>query len=103
MMDKEYEIIRKTLIALLCVGDTLNWIHSDSLMKHHWIDPYIISEITPYRIIVTYDEWRGAVYRNRIEYYRGKLYIWDVSDAFYPYRGKKRIKEIYSMLELLGV
>lgn len=100
-MNKEYEQIRKALIALLCVGDTINWLRSDSLMKYHWVDPYTVSEISPHKILVVYGEWHGSICRKEIEYYKGQLYIWDASDAFYPYRGKRRIKEIISRLELL--
>jgi hypothetical protein len=100
-MDREYEQIRKGLMALMCVGDRIRWLRSNSLLTEYYITTHRVTEIHDNNIV--FDEWdyRYVVPKVRLECWEGQLYIWDNSDAFYPYRGKKRIREMSYILKTL--
>jgi hypothetical protein len=100
-MDKEYEQIRKGLLSLMCVGDMIYWLRSNSLMTAYYITSHQITEIHNNDIVFNEPDYRYVVPKIRLECWEGKLYLWLYSDAFYPYRGKRRIREMSSILETI--
>jgi hypothetical protein len=96
-MNKEYETVRKALLALLCVGDEVRWLRSNSILTNYYISTHIISEINGEEIV--FRDWSlYKIYKKHFECYKGQLYLWDTSDAFYPYRGKRRIQTMTEIL-----
>jgi hypothetical protein len=93
-MTQEYEEIREALIALLCVGDKIMYIHCGAFVKvgYHIIkiceDGVILKELNQIKLL-----WR------EFEHYKGVLHAWDVSPLVCPYRTDKRINEMIRLLE----
>jgi hypothetical protein len=94
IMTKEYEIIREGLIALLCVGDPVRYLHS-GVNTNCIITTQYIGEI----VGDTFSLSNGMIWHNfeEIEYYNGMLYVWGSWTAAYPFRSSKRYKKLVSM------
>jgi hypothetical protein len=104
-MTKEYEQMREGLLALLCVGDTIKYIHSHRDGMGSQFKPYNI--ILPYRVVEISENlikmenfgYTSTVLRSLIECYEGELYLWnDANSHFYTNR-ENRIKELIKIIE----
>jgi hypothetical protein len=93
-MNEEYAIIREALIALLCVGDKINYIHycSDG---HYSIRESLIVAIHKKGIVI--QNWAATdeiCSLNAIEHYQGELYIWEEPQVM-------RDRKIERMIEII--
>jgi hypothetical protein len=97
-MNEEYEQIREALIALLCVGDEMRFIHTGTLTTF-MITSQNVAEIhescNSFRLV------NGVVLHNfnEVEYYQGALYIWGADKTKLPYRSAKRFEKIVDIIK----
>jgi hypothetical protein len=93
---KNYNTIREALIALLCVGDSINYLHH-SLGLGIMVTRHTVIEITDEFIKLA--DYRFSVYKfSTIEQYKGELYVWCEENGSYSYR---TIPRILRMIELI--
>jgi hypothetical protein len=102
---KEYEEIREALLSLLCVGDTINYIHSHRDGMDTQFKPY--NTILKYRIVEVFEKairienfgYISTVLRPTIEQYKGELYIWNNANSHAYTDREKRIEELIKVIE----
>jgi hypothetical protein len=93
-MTDGYEEIREALIALLCIGDKIYYIHSWD--NHDIITKSYIIEIFPGGLAIQNRVTiRRTCYFSWMEHYEGKLYIWE------NFRIMRRELKIEAMIEIL--
>jgi hypothetical protein len=90
-MSEEYEKIRETLLSLLCVGDSINYMYYDSRGRIS-ICKDIVNRIEEKYIFT--GMWSYA-YLDIIEQYEGQLYIWE-KYSFYT-----REEKIDAMIKII--
>jgi hypothetical protein len=96
---EEYENIRNGLLALLCVGDKINYIAFGHNQRYNIIYQYLITYVE--EVIIRIQDDLGYfhnIYKSTIEHYNGELYIWQGMSTP-PYRSQKRIKELAKIVE----
>jgi hypothetical protein len=72
-MSEEYEQIREVLLALMCVGDKINYIYFCH-GGYYRIYKTIVNEIE--KEAVRIDGW-GMCALYAVEHYQGELYVWE--------------------------
>lgn len=90
-MTQEYEDLREGLLALLCVGDEINYLHSGmagynqathSKEPYHTLLRYRVTDVISNDMIkIESFGYTSTVFPSSIEVYDGELYIW--SNAAY--------------------
>lgn len=94
---EEYYEIRKALIALLCVGDPINCIHS--IPSYGVITKYTVSQLIDNDLI----QLRlagGNLYVQSISFiyaYEGQLYIWN-GDKIFNYNHETRLAIVIDVI-----
>jgi uncharacterized protein (UPF0261 family) len=108
-MTQEYEAIREGLLALLCIGDQINYIHSgiggfnrttgENEPYHTILRYYVIDVIGPGIIKIGNYGSISTVLPTAIEMYNGELYVWHNSSfTSYPTR-KERIAKMTEIIK----
>jgi hypothetical protein len=97
--------MREALIALLCVGDRINYVmfnedNTDHIVIHRFIITYIDKEL----IRVQDDlDFCHTMWIKAIEHYNGELYIWQAKFTRFPYRSHERIMKLIEILKSKGI
>jgi hypothetical protein len=94
---KNYDTIREALIALLCVGDSINYLHH-SIGLGLMVTRHTVTEITDEFIKLA--DYRFSIYKFfTIEHYKGELYIWCEEYGSYRLRTTPRILRMIELIE----
>jgi hypothetical protein len=96
-MDKEYKQIRKGLIALMCVGDEIRYVHSGITIETV-VSTQIIEQVTKHGFKI-----RGYNYVNfnfdELEVYNGRLHVWCDHLREYPCGSIRRAERLAGLIE----
>jgi hypothetical protein len=94
-MSEEYEAIREALIALLCVGDEINYICiSDKGHIEIAKDP-----VRKIREKYIFTKCWSFIPFELIEHYNGELYAWE---RYSFYTREEKVREMIKIIELNG-
>jgi hypothetical protein len=87
--------MRRTLLALLCVGDKINLIHHYA-GGGNVIRPCRVLKIGPERIVIeNWGAWAENCHIDGIEQYKGELYIWNEPQI----KRRDKIRKMISIIE----
>jgi hypothetical protein len=97
-MTKEYKELREARLALLCVGDQINYIHLGVGGFKRVVAKHSVFRIFDYGIRLQGYSHLDVPW-NAIDLYKDELYILETSEILYPYHSKKRLNEMSEILK----
>jgi hypothetical protein len=96
-MTREYKELREARLALLCVGDQINYIHLGVGGHKHVVARHYITKILDYGVRLQGYSHIDILW-DSIDLCRNELYVLESSKSLFPYCSQERLDE---MLEIL--
>jgi hypothetical protein len=102
-MNEEYEIVREGLLALLCVGDRINYLLTGigDIDTNYTIAVHFVNTILDDGNLMIRDDLGYSHYLplKCVEVYKGKLYAMDIPHLVYAFRSPERIERMNNIIE----